>query len=284
MPKTHTEKLIDWALQEDIGRGDITTNIFVPKNKISTAHIVTHQDATFVGFNIVKKIFQRLDRTVQCKAFFKDGDCVKAETPIIRIKGKTHALLTAERVALNFLCHLSSVATQTTAFLNEVKPYPVKIMDTRKTTPGFRLLEKWAVRCAHGVNHRNDLGEMVLIKDNHHLVTRPNISLSEMIAKARKRTKKPIEVEVETLEDFKDAFASKPDYILLDNMSLAQIKHIVRLAKRSKINPKPILEVSGGVHLENIRAIAKTGVDRISIGALTHTKKGINVSMHLDNN
>ncbi len=284
MPKTHTEKLIDWALQEDIGRGDITTKIFVPKNKRSIADIVTHQDATFVGFHIVKKIFQRLDPHIQYKAFFKDGDHVKAETKIIRVKGATQALLTGERVALNFLCHLSSVATQTTAFLDKVKPYPVKIMDTRKTTPGFRLLEKWAVRCAKGVNHRHDLSEMVLIKDNHHLVTRPNLSLSQMIKKARQKTNKPIEVEVETLEDFNDAFASRPDYILLDNMSLAQIKRIVALAKKSNVRPKPILEVSGGVHLKNIREIAKTGVDRISIGALTHTKKGINVSMHFEIN
>jgi len=279
--KTHIHKIIDWALLEDIGTGDITTDIFVPKNMSSTAFIVTHQKATFVGFDIVKEVFKKLDPQVKVEAFFKDGDTVNAETKIIKITGKTHALLVGERVALNFLNHLSAIATNTTAFIEKIKPYKIQIVDTRKTTPGFRVLEKWAVRCAKGVNHRLNLSEMVLIKDNHHLVTRPAMSLHQMIERAKQKTKKPICIEVENLKDFKDVYDAHPDIILLDNMNIAQIRKAVLFAKRAKISPKPLLEVSGGVSLRRIRAIAKAGIKRVSIGALTHTKKGINISMEL---
>ncbi|MDP8266748.1 MAG: carboxylating nicotinate-nucleotide diphosphorylase [Candidatus Aceula meridiana] len=282
MPKrTHIHKFVDWALAEDIGISDITTDIFVPKNMTSTAFIVTHQKATFVGFGIVKEVFQKLDPNAKVEAFFKDGDTVKAETKIIKITGKTRALLTGERVALNFLNHLSAIATNTTTFIEKIKPYKIQIVDTRKTTPGFRVLEKWAVRCAKGVNHRLNLSEMVLIKDNHHLVTRPKMSLHEMIELAKRKTKKPICIEVENLKDFKDVYDAHSDIILLDNMNIAQIRKAVLFAKKSKISHKPMLEVSGGVNLKRIRSIAKAGIKRVSIGALTHTKKGINISMEL---
>lgn len=281
MTPKHINKLIDWALKEDIGSTDITTNIFVPKNMISTASIVTHQNATLAGLNIALRVFRKLDANIKAKALFKDGDTVKAETKIIHITGKTQALLTAERTALNFLSHLSGIATNTNAFIKKAKSYPVKIMDTRKTTPGFRMLEKWAVHCAGGINHRMNLSEMVLIKDNHHVVTRPTLSLSEMIKKAKQKTKKLICVEVENFKDFQDVFFAKPDIILLDNMHIKEIRSAVHFARNAKISSKPLLEVSGGVTLKNIRAVAKTGIQRVSVGALTQTYKGINISMEL---
>lgn len=281
MSKKQINQIIDLAVKEDVGHNDITTNTFIPKNMISTAYIVTHQKATFVGFEIVKSVFKKFDKNMQVKSLFKDGDVIPPETKIIKLKGKTRALLTGERIALNFLSHLSAVATNTTEFVNAVKPCKVKILDTRKTTPGLRSLEKLAVKKAGGTNHRLDLSEMMLIKDNHHIAC-PQMPAKDMLAKARKKTKKIITVEVEDFEHFKEAWFAKPDIILIDNMNLAQVKKIVQFCKKNKHkNKNPELEISGGVNLRNVRSYAKTGVERISIGALTHTKKSINVSMEI---
>ncbi len=281
MSKKQIKQLIDLTINEDLGTKDITTDIFIPKDMISEAYIITHQKATFVGFEIVKSIFKRFDKNIQIKSLFKDGDIIKPETRIIKLKGKTRALLTGERIALNFLSHLSAVATNTAEFVNAIKPYKVKILDTRKTTPGLRFLEKLAVKKAGGTNHRLNLSEMVLIKDNHHIAC-PKMPIKDMLIKARKKTKKIITVEVEDFEHFKEAWIAKPDIILIDNMNLAQIKKIVHFCKKNKHKSKnPELEVSGGVNLHNVRSYAQTGVERISIGALTHTKKSINVSMEI---
>ncbi len=188
--------------------------------------------------------------------------------------------MTGERVALNFLSHLSAISTNTTTFINKVKPYKIQILDTRKTTPGLRVLEKEAVKHAKGTNHRLTLSEMVLIKDNHHLIC-PKLSTSDIILKARQKTKKPIGIEIENLKDFQEAWKSMPDFILLDNMTLSQIRKAVTLSKKIKVAKKPILEVSGGVNLKNVNSIAKTGINRVSIGALTHTKEAINISMEI---
>ncbi|MDP8265131.1 MAG: carboxylating nicotinate-nucleotide diphosphorylase [Candidatus Aceula lacicola] len=281
MSKHQIDQIITLALKEDIGKQDVTTNIFIPKSMISDAYIVIHQKATIVGFDIVKTIFKKLDKNVKITSYFKDGDVIKPEVRIIKLRGKTRALLTGERIALNFLSHLSAIATNTTEFVNAVKPYKVKILDTRKTTPGLRFLEKLAVRKANGVNHRLNLGEMVLIKDNHHIAC-PQMPTKDMLAKARRRTKKIITVEVEDLNHFKEAWLARPDIILLDNMNLAQIRKAVSFGKKNQYKGKnPELEISGGVNLHNVRSYAQTGVERISIGALTHTKKSINVSMEI---
>ncbi len=273
------DRIIDLALREDIGRGDITTDIFVPRTMFSKAKIIIHETATLAGLEVVKHVFKKLDKAVAVRTLFKDGDIVTKEKTVIEIRGKTKALLSGERVALNFLSHLSAIATNTTAFIQKVHPLQIQIVDTRKTTPGFRLLEKEAIRCAKGVNHRLDLNEMVLIKDNHHLIS--HLSITDMITKARNKTLKPIGIEVETINDFTEAWAAKPHLILLDNMTISQIKSAVRLANNDPSKNKPILEVSGGVTLRNIRAVAKTGIKRISIGALTHSKKAINISMEI---
>ena len=277
--KKNIDELITLALKEDIDKGDITTNIFVPSNMTSKAYMITHEKATVAGFEVVKRVFKRLDRRAVVRSFFKDGDTVNKNTRLIEIKGKTRALLTGERVALNFLSHLSAVATNTTTFIKKVHPLKIQIVDTRKTTPGFRLLEKQAVRCAKGINHRLNLHEMILIKDNHHLIS--HLSITDMIKKARNKTTKPVGIEVENIRDFKEAWEAKPDLILLDNMSLAEIKEAVLFLKKNSLPRQPIVEISGGVNLENIRSAANTGIKRISIGALTHSKKTINISMEI---
>ncbi|MCX5681252.1 MAG: carboxylating nicotinate-nucleotide diphosphorylase [Candidatus Omnitrophica bacterium] len=273
------ERIIDFALEEDVGRGDVTTNILIPKTAKARARIVTHETATMAGLEVAKQVFKRLDKHVRVRPFFKDGDIVRSGKRIIEIQGNARALLTAERVALNFLSHLSAIATNTTAFVKNVQPTKVEIVDTRKTTPGLRLFEKKAIRCAKGINHRFNLNEMVLIKDNHHLLS--HLSITDMIAKAKHETRKLIGVEVENFEDFKEAWAARPHLILLDNMTIPEIKRAVDFSKKDRSSQKPVLEVSGGVTLKNIRSIMKTGIRRMSIGALTHTKKTINISMEI---
>jgi len=274
------DRIITLALKEDIDHGDITTNIFVPKNMVSKAYMILHEKATVAGFDAVKQVFKRLDKNVIVRPLFKEGDIVNKEEKLVEIKGKTRALLTGERVALNFLSHLSAIATNTTAFIQKISPCDVQIVDTRKTTPGLRLLEKKAIRCAKGVNHRLHLNEMILIKDNHHLVS--HCSITEMIKKARKKTTKPIGIEVETMKDFKEAWVAKPNLILLDNMTIPEIKKIMTFVSSNNLRaPKPIIEVSGGITLKNIRSFVKTGITRISIGALTHSKKTVNISMEI---
>lgn len=279
--KLHTdiERLIDLALNEDIGAGDVTTDIFVPKGMVSTAYMITHEQATIVGFPIVERIFRKLDANIKIKTFFKDGDIVPAHKRLIAFKGKTRALLMGERVALNFISHLSAIATNTTAFIEKVRPYRTKIVDTRKTTPGFRIAEKQAIRLAKGVNHRMNLNDMILIKDNHHIIS--HLSIAGMMKKARTTTQKPIGVEVESLKDFKEAWNANPDLILIDNMKPSEIKRILASVQGDPRTHKPALEISGGVNLDNVRAFAKTGIERISIGALTHTKKAVNISMEI---
>lgn len=273
----NTDKLITMALAEDIDKGDITTNIFVPSHMTSRAYMIIHEKATVAGFDMVRQVFKKLDPHVVVRPFFKDGDIVNKGAKIVEIRGKTRALLAGERVALNFLSHLSAIATNTTAFVQKIRPLKIQIVDTRKTTPGFRMLEKEAVRCAKGINHRHNLNEMVLVKDNHHLIS--HLSITDMIKKAKKRTTKPIGIEVENIRDFKEAWAAKPHLILLDNMQLSQIKKAVAFSRKNCGVSSPVIEVSGGVNLKNIRAVARTGIRRISIGALTHSKKTVNISM-----
>lgn len=275
------DKIINLAIQEDVGRQDITTNILIPKNNVSEAIFVTRQKAVICGLEIVQKVFRKLDKSVQLRFFCRDGEFVPARKKIIWIKGATRSLLTGERVALNFLCRLSGIATATRNFVNKVKPYKTKIMDTRKTTPGLRVLERMAVACGEGINHRLNLSEMVLIKDNHRTVCRSKTSLLDMIKRTKKASAKPVAVEVENLKEFAESLAAKPDIILMDNMPPRQIRKAVKIAKKLRPDRRPQLEVSGNVRLDNVRTIAKTGVDRISIGALTHSSKAVDISMEL---
>src|SRR3989338_4641179 len=278
MHRDPVDRLIDMALKEDIGRGDITTRLLISNSQISRAVIVCRENAILCGFEVALKIFRRLDPNIKSHRYYKDGDKVIAGTVIMTLEGKTRALLTAERVALNFLCHLSGVATQAMSFMEKIRPYKAKIMDTRKTIPGLRKLQKNAIRCAKAVNHRIDLSEMILIKDNHLAACQDKIPLPDTIHRTRRLTKKPIEVEIKNLKEFRQALNAQPDVILLDNMNLRQIKKAVTIRNKRSVKKRPLLEVSGNVNLHNVRQIAQTGVDQISVGSLTHTIKAIDIS------
>ncbi len=271
------DRIIQIAMDEDFVDRDVTTQNLVDKNQISQAYILSREDAVICGNDIVKKIFKKIDTQVKVFSYHKDGEDIKKNEPVIFLKGPTRSILSCERVALNFLGHLSGISTLTAEFVKLVSGTSVKILDTRKTTPGLRDLEKYAVRCAKGENHRRDLSDMVLIKDNHLLAKAQNLSMATIIARLRAKTKKKIELEVDTLSQYREALLAKPDIILLDNMTLSQIKQAVNIKK--KAGSKILLEVSGGINLQSIVKISKTGIDRISIGALTHSAKSVNFSM-----
>ena len=268
------KNLIKQALKEDIGKGDVTTNALIPPKQQAKAVIVAKQSGVIAGLDIVRAVFTQLDKNINVRILVKDGDKVSANQKIIEIKGKARAILTAERTALNFMSHLSGIATLTRQFVDKAKPYNAKILDTRKTMPGMRLLEKCAVKCGGGVNHRIGLWDGVLVKDNHIAVLGGEFS-SIIIKKASKNM--PIEIEVKNLNELKEALKAKVDTILLDNMSISQIKKSVAIRGKARV----LLEVSGGVNLANVRQIAKAGVDRISIGMLTHSAKALDLSLKI---
>ena len=270
-------QLIQRALDEDTTNLCITTNFLVPSDSFSEAYIVVKEDAVLCGLDIVKRIFNKIHSKIQIHGFHHNGDAVKKGTTVLHLKGNTRVLLKGERVALNFLAYLSGISTITNAYVKKVYPYKIKIMDTRKTTPGLRKLEKMAVRFGGGVNHRFTLNEMVLIKDNHIIAKQKDLSLQEAIKKIRKKTSKTIGVEVDTLAQLKNILPAHPDFVLLDNMSIKEMKEAVKLNKKNK--RRCLLEASGGITLKNVREVAKTGVDRISIGAITHSPKAIDFSM-----
>ncbi len=271
-------KIIAEALREDAAFGDITTNLLIKKDHVSKAQILIKEEAVICGLEVVKTVFKKLDRKIYFKTSFKDGHKVKKNTVVAVVTGKTRALLSGERVALNFLSHLSGIATTTHRFVEAARPFKAKILDTRKTTPGLRHLEKYAVRCGGGENHRADLSEMVLIKDNHREILGFLTKLQETVRHFKRKTHKPIEVEVDNLNEFEEILKANPDIILLDNMSLQAIKKAVKKRGQRK---QPLLEASGGITMKNVHAIAQTGVDRISIGALTHSPLTIDVSMEM---
>jgi nicotinate-nucleotide pyrophosphorylase (carboxylating) len=275
------DRIVRQALREDKTGEDITTNHLINRSEISRAQIVVKEEAVVCGLGVARRVFQMLDKDVKCRLFCKDGQEVKKKTRIMSVNGRTRALLSAERTALNFLGHLSGIATNTRRYVEAVYPYKVKILDTRKTTPGLRVMDKYAVRCGGAFNHRQDLREMFLIKDNHRAACAPQMSIGEMISHLRRATKKPLEVEVDNLQQFREAWEAGADIILLDNMTPAQIKKAVQIREGMQKRPSPLLEASGGITLRNIRRIAQTGVERISVGALTHAHPFINVSMEL---
>lgn len=280
MQTRETKQFILNALLEDTFNQDITTNLLVPKNKTSGAYIFVKEDAVLCGLSIVKQVFRKIDKNIYLQTYFKDGDRVKKGTKVMFLEGKTRALLTGERTALNFLGFLSGIATNTYHYVERVYPYKAQILDTRKTTPGLRKLEKYAVRCGGGINHRHNLNEMILIKDNHHQISERFEELILVLKKFRQRNKKPVMIEVDTIKQLKQFIQAEPDFILLDNMSIPQLREAVLFVKNLK-GKKPLLEASGGITLETVREVAKTGVDRISTGALTHTYQIIDVSMEI---
>ena len=280
------DELINRALAEDIASGDITTSFCIDPVKVIEAEIIAKEDGVVCGLDAAKRVFKKVDKTLHFSAFSADGKIVKKNTKVAKIKGKARSILTGERVALNFLTYLSGIATYTYAFVKKTKRTKVKIMDTRKTHPALRFIEKYAVRAGKGVNHRMNLSEAVLIKDNHLRASGiaagkklDEVSLRNLINNIRKSTKKIIEIEVETLQQLQTALKIRPDIIMLDNFSLNLIKKSVKL--RNALAPRVKLEVSGRVSLANVGKIAKTGIDFISIGSITHSAKSLDFSLEI---
>ncbi|NLE64345.1 MAG: carboxylating nicotinate-nucleotide diphosphorylase [Elusimicrobia bacterium] len=284
MPSSCLSKnIIDYfvrlALREDVGSGDITTNTCIPAQEVTRARILFREEAVVCGLPIVKAVFRAMDPRCRFPLSRREGEKVKAGTVVLEVKGRTRAILTGERAALNFLGALSGIATLTRSYTDAIHPSETAIMDTRKTTPGLRPLERYAVRTGGGVNHRYDLSEMVLIKDNHR--QRWPGRLADLVAHVRRITKKKIEIEVDTLEELRDALEGAPEIVLLDNMSPRVMRRAVRIVERYSGKKRPLLEASGGVTLRTVREIAGTGIDRISIGALTHSRRSIDLSLEV---
>lgn len=278
--------LIKQALEEDIGRRDITSELLIPKAAKAGAVIVAKEPCVICGLVLAKEVFLRVDRGIKVKLFTRDGQAVAEGKKLISLSGKARSILRAERVALNFLSLLSGIATKTREYVLRVSPYKVKIIDTRKTIPGLRQLQKYAVSSGGGFNHRMRLDEMVLIKDNHTAILRRKVqgtSYKKKIDQAKKIGLK-VEIEVKSLKEFKEALKLKPDIIMLDNMSVGQMKKaVVMLRKLRTMNYElgTKLEASGGITLKNIRKVAATGVDMISLGDLTHSVDSIDLSLEI---
>jgi len=269
--------LIEFAFKEDIGEGDITTNSIVPDDLITKASMKAKSSGVIAGLGIAEYVFRLLDKDIVWKPLVNDGDYVEKGQIILEIKGSYRALLTGERTALNFLQRMSGIATATAKYVEAVKNYDTEILDTRKTVPGLRLLDKYAVKMGGGTNHRIGLYDMVLIKDNHIKVAG---GIKNAVAQVRKSAGDNIKIEVETtnLSEVREALEMKVDMIMLDNMTNQLMSEAVKM-----INRKAKVEASGNMTLERIREVAETGVDFISIGALTHSVKAMDISMNIDN-
>jgi len=269
---------IEIALREDLGDGDVTTDFFVSKNQQAMARIVAHERVILAGTETTAEVFRRVDSTLDVAVLRNDGSEVNAGENVINLRGSARPILKAERVALNFLQRLSGIATLTRKFVDAAANDRVKILDTRKTTPGLRALEKAAVVAGGGANHRFGLFDMVLLKDNHLAANTGFDAFAKAVHKVREaRPNVQIEVEADTLEQVRTFLEIDGiDLILLDNMNPAQIREAIALGKN-----KVKFEASGGVTLKNVRRIAVTGVDYISIGALTHSPRAVDFSLEL---
>jgi nicotinate-nucleotide pyrophosphorylase (carboxylating) len=270
-----TEHLIDLALDEDAGLGDVTSRAIFPAGHTSRAFIEAGHDLVVCGLAVAERVFTRVDPALKVVLSARDGDRVKKGGVVLRVSGPTASLLTAERTALNFIQRLSGVATLSRKFAAAVEGTGVRVIDTRKTTPGFRALEKYAVRCGGCVNHRSSLGEHILIKDNH-IAAAGSLTKAVKLARAAAPHLAKIEVEAKTLAEVRDAVRAAAEVILLDNMTPEMIRHAVAL-----IGGAAAVEVSGGVRYETLRSFALPGVDVISVGALTHSAPSADLSLTL---
>jgi nicotinate-nucleotide pyrophosphorylase (carboxylating) len=272
---SQVEKLIDLAIAEDIGSGDITTDSLVPAGLEGRAIILAKEPLVLAGLETAHQVFARFDEQIAFEPTRTDGDQIQAGETVVKLKGRLAALLKAERIALNFMQRLSGIATHVRAYMDVMDGSPVRLVDTRKTTPGWRVLEKYAVRVGGAANHRMGLYDGVLIKDNHiaacggvkPAIDRVRQGISHLVK---------IEVEVSTLKEAGQAIAAGADVIMLDNMNLKEIGQAVDL-----IGQSALVEVSGNVTRDRLKALAATGVDLISIGALTHAARSVDISMQI---
>lgn len=289
------DTLIQLAIQEDIGTSDITTENLVPENLVIEGNFVAKDDGIVAGLPVVEYFFSKLDKKAIVKRIVEEGAQVNKGNIIAVVKGSARALLSGERIALNFLQRLSGIATLASQFVERVKPIKVDIMDTRKTIPGWRYLEKYAVAIGGGVNHRMGLYDQALIKDNHLDIMKSKLfssssfagGVEDAVSLLRRKLRRDvlIEIEVRTIDEVRNALKAGVDIVLFDNMNIAQLKDAVELIKEWKSKGKtnlPLTEASGNVTLENVRLVAETGVDRISVGAITHSAKAMDISLEIE--
>jgi nicotinate-nucleotide pyrophosphorylase (carboxylating) len=289
-------RLVELALEEDLGAaGDVTSEAIIPAELNGKAVFVARAPGVLAGLPAVQLVLAAVDSTLSFEALVEDGALLKPGDRLATTIGRMRAILAGERTALNFVQRLSGIATETRKYVDKVASLPCRILDTRKTTPGWRLLEKYAVRCGGGHNHRTGLYDAILIKDNHlgalantanldadvlkrlGELIRPGIEVVSQHWERGSLHARPIEIEVDNLEQFEQVLACRPNIILLDNMPLDDLREAVR--RRKAIAPQVQLEASGGVNLDNVRAIAETGVDRISVGALTHSAPALDIGL-----
>ena len=270
--------LIRAALAEDVGDGDVTSQFFVPQNAISVARIVAREPGIAAGGHVAAQVFREMDARLIVKTEKEDGASFAKGDVLLTVAGPTESILTGERVALNFLQRLCAIASQTKHYVDAVQPHPVKVLDTRKTTPGWRWLEKMAVRSGGGAGYRMGLYDQVMVKDNHLLADDRLEDLQKAIDKVKAaRPGVKVELEADTLDQVSRFLTLRGvDIILLDNMRPAQLHQAVELVKG-----QVFLEASGGITLDNIHEVAATGVDAISVGALTHSSKAVDLSLEV---
>ncbi len=274
------DNIIDRALTEDLSHGDITSQGLIPPELQGKATILAEEEGIIAGGEIARQVFLKVDPSLKVEPLIEDGAKVQPGEAIATISGRVISILKAERTALNFLQRLSGIASETAKYVAKTRGFAVDITDTRKTTPGLRLLEKYAVRMGGGKNHRLHLGESILIKDNHLAALRAlGMSLKDIVNKANQNAPEgvTVEVEVNTAQEAKDAAEAGADIIMLDNMSPDEMRQVVSLLP-SQVKT----EASGGITLANVRAAARAGVNMISIGALTHSPKALDISLELE--
>jgi nicotinate-nucleotide pyrophosphorylase (carboxylating) len=280
VPVNKVKQIVSTALGDDLASGDVTTESLVPFALEGKASILVKRDGVLAGMDVAKEVFRQVDPSLHFKALVKDGAKVRKGDVVATVEGKVASILKAERTALNFLQHLSGIATETARYVDAVSGTKAIITDTRKTIPGLRLLEKYAVRAGGGHNHRLNLGDGVLIKDNHLVALRSSgVGLGDAVKKARQRAPRAmkVEVEVESVKQAQEALSAGADIIMLDNMNVKDMRRVVKL-----VQGRALLEASGGITLDNVRSVAEAGVDLISVGALTHSAKALDISLEVE--
>ncbi len=274
--------LIELAIAEDVGSGDVTSLYFIPENRLGRAFVAVRKDGVVSGVEIAARVFTTIDPTLDVEILVPDGSRVAAGALLLRIEGPARSILTAERTALNFLQRLSGIATLTARHVEEIRSTSARILDTRKTTPGYRALEKQAVLHGGGTNHRMGLYDRAMVKDNHLVAEGGLPALQEAIHRLKNdHPAVEVELEADNLAQVRDFLTlDGVDHLLLDNMDEEQLREAV--AERGETRSKPLLEASGGVTLDTLRAIAETGVDFISVGALTHSAPALDIGLDFD--
>ncbi|HLC23098.1 MAG TPA: carboxylating nicotinate-nucleotide diphosphorylase [Dehalococcoidia bacterium] len=274
-----TRKIVKRALEEDLGWGDVTTDNLIPDDVDAKGSIVSRRGGIVCGVGVVKMVFESVDPDLELQVMLEDGESMRPEDVIAVVKGKAASILRGERVALNFLQRMSGIATETARYVEAVRGLPVRIADTRKTAPGLRVIDKYAVRVGGGLNHRLHLGDGVLIKDNHlAILNARGVLLKEVVSRIQQNSPRILHVEVEakSVDEAEAAAEAGADIILLDNMDIDMMK-----AATEAIAGRALIEASGGMTLDIIRGVAETGVDFISVGALTHSVKSMDIALEL---